>query len=361
MYKNEQCLVKQRRSNIELFRIITMLIIIAHHYVVNSGLLNYIPSKSYLEYKDLFLLVLGWGGKTGINCFVLITGYFMCKSNVTLLKFIKLLSEVIFYNLIIYFLFSFFGYQSITFDGLKNCIFPFFYVANGFTSCFLIFYLFIPYINKLINTITQKELERLIVLCLFVYTFLPSFLEATVVFNYITWYFVIYIIASYIRLYPKEIFTNKKITFLLFMFFLTLSIYSVISMAFNCIKMGIPVYECYFYVSDSNKVLALLTAVSAFIFFLNMDIRYSKLINMTASSIFGVLQIHTNSDTMRTWLWHDVCKNVEVYLNAHLLTMVMHAFFCITVIFISCTFIDQLRVFFIEKPYLKYLQSKLAR
>lgn len=46
MYKNEQCLVKQRRSNIELFRIITMLIIIAHHYVVNSGLLNYIPSKS---------------------------------------------------------------------------------------------------------------------------------------------------------------------------------------------------------------------------------------------------------------------------------------------------------------------------
>ena len=27
MYKNEQCLVKQRRSNIELFRIITMLII----------------------------------------------------------------------------------------------------------------------------------------------------------------------------------------------------------------------------------------------------------------------------------------------------------------------------------------------
>lgn len=26
-------------SNIELFRIITMLIIVAHHYVVNSGLL----------------------------------------------------------------------------------------------------------------------------------------------------------------------------------------------------------------------------------------------------------------------------------------------------------------------------------
>lgn len=28
----------KRSSNIELFRIITMLIIVAHHYVVNSGL-----------------------------------------------------------------------------------------------------------------------------------------------------------------------------------------------------------------------------------------------------------------------------------------------------------------------------------
>lgn len=30
---------KHRDSNLELFRIITMLLIVAHHYVVNSGLL----------------------------------------------------------------------------------------------------------------------------------------------------------------------------------------------------------------------------------------------------------------------------------------------------------------------------------
>lgn len=31
-------LLNQRESGIELFRIITMLVIVAHHYVVNSGL-----------------------------------------------------------------------------------------------------------------------------------------------------------------------------------------------------------------------------------------------------------------------------------------------------------------------------------
>ena len=33
---------KQRDSNLELFRIITMLLIVAHHYVVNSGLMEVI-------------------------------------------------------------------------------------------------------------------------------------------------------------------------------------------------------------------------------------------------------------------------------------------------------------------------------
>ena len=31
---------KERRSNLELFRIVTMVIIIMHHYVVNSGIIS---------------------------------------------------------------------------------------------------------------------------------------------------------------------------------------------------------------------------------------------------------------------------------------------------------------------------------
>ena len=59
-----------RNSNIELLRIVTMLMIIAHHYVVNSGLYH-LMSESSLNDNSLFLYLLGMWGKTGINCFII--------------------------------------------------------------------------------------------------------------------------------------------------------------------------------------------------------------------------------------------------------------------------------------------------
>lgn len=70
---------KPRNSNLELYRIIVMLLIIAHHYVVNSGLYEAIREAPMTASSSAMLLFGAWG-KTGINCFVLITGYFMCKS-----------------------------------------------------------------------------------------------------------------------------------------------------------------------------------------------------------------------------------------------------------------------------------------
>jgi len=74
---------KQRESNLELFRIISMLLIVAHHYVVNSGLT--LPegplATDPLSWRSIFLLLFGAWGKTGINCFMMITGYFKLQRN----------------------------------------------------------------------------------------------------------------------------------------------------------------------------------------------------------------------------------------------------------------------------------------
>ena len=63
--------VKQRESNLELFRIITMLLIVAHHFVVNSGLMDAdgVIASDPLSANSVFLLLFGAWGKTGINCF----------------------------------------------------------------------------------------------------------------------------------------------------------------------------------------------------------------------------------------------------------------------------------------------------
>lgn len=54
--ENKESLRGVRSSNIELFRILSMLIIVAHHYVVNSGLWACIDAQSNLHLQDYFLL-----------------------------------------------------------------------------------------------------------------------------------------------------------------------------------------------------------------------------------------------------------------------------------------------------------------
>ena len=57
---------KNRDSNIELLRIIMMIIIVGHHYIVNSGIMDVINSnivQSVSAIKDYFALVLDGVGK----------------------------------------------------------------------------------------------------------------------------------------------------------------------------------------------------------------------------------------------------------------------------------------------------------
>lgn len=330
-----------RSSNIELFRILSMLMIVAHHYVVNSGLMGCIGAQASLHFQDYFLLLFGWGGKTGINCFVLITGYFMCTSNITKKKFIKLLGEVYFYNIILWCTFFFTGYEAFSIKGFLEMVFPFFTVADNFTGCFLLFYLLIPFLNKLIHALTEKEHFLLMAWCIGVYVFLPSFAKANVVFNYVTWFSILYVIASYIRLYPRKWFCDVKITGSIAGVTLLLSWASIIVLAILSRVVGKGVGLCYFFVTDSNKVLALATGVSAFLFFKNLKIGYSKAINTIAASTFGVLLIHANSDTMRRWLWQDTVNNVGAYASGD---VVIHAIVSVILIYAGCTLIDIIRI-----------------
>ena len=118
-----------RDSNLELYRIITMLLIIAHHFVVNSGVMD----KAYeapLSANSIFLFLFGAWGKTGINCFIMITGYFMCKSRITLEKYVRLLSEIV-----IAVVFAVTGYG--TWREIIEAFFVIRYVDSGhFTACF---------------------------------------------------------------------------------------------------------------------------------------------------------------------------------------------------------------------------------
>ena len=75
---NKAVPVNPRNSNLELFRILMMLAIVAHHYVVNSGLLPVMAQKPN-SCQSIGLYLFGMWGKTGINCFFLLLG-FLCAN-----------------------------------------------------------------------------------------------------------------------------------------------------------------------------------------------------------------------------------------------------------------------------------------
>lgn len=323
---------KLRESNIELFRIVTMLVIVAHHYVVNSGL-TAADGPIYadpLSECSVFLLLFGAWGKIGINCFVLITGYFMCKSNITARKFVKLLLEVMFYKIIIQLIFWVSGYASVTLPSVINTILPVTAIEQNFTGTYLVFYLCIPFLNILIKNMNEKQHIRLLLLLCFIYVFFGTVKILPVDMNYVSWYTVLYLIASYIRLYPKNLFTNAR-------FWGGLTLTSVILCALSvmsCIWLGTILNRnmAYGFVTDSNTFLALLTGVSAFLFFKNLKLRYNKWMNAISASTFGVLLIHAHSDSMRQWLWKDFLNNTSFYNSPWLL---LHAIGSVMGVFIA--------------------------
>lgn len=346
---------KERSSNLELYRIIVMLLIVAHHYVVNSGLTS-VDGPIFadpLSVKSIFLFLFGMWGKTGINCFVLITGYFMCQNKITVKKFAKLLLEIYFYNIIIYFIFLFTGYSEFSFIDFVKMLLPITSVSYNFTPCYLLFFLCIPFLNILVHNMTEKQHLSLLALCCFMYVIIGTIPKFEVRFNYVTWFCVLFFIGSYLRLYPKNWFTNAKIWVTLTAISIIASICSVIVMLWlgNCLNhTGVQ----YWFVADSNKFLAVVTAVSSFMLFKNINMKNSKFINAVASSTFGVLLIHANSDTMRQWLWKDTLNNIGAYYSSF---TYLHAISAVLGVFFVCILIDQLRIHFVEKPIFDRLSN----
>lgn len=344
---------KQRDSNLELYRVIVMLLIVAHHYVVNSGLTNLIYEDP-LAGNSLFLLLFGAWGKTGINCFVLITGYFMCKSKITLKKFAKLFLEVVFYCVVIYVIFLLTGQHTVTFKGLLKMLWPITSIGSNFTGCFLTFYLFIPFLNILIHNLSEKQHLLLLLLCLAVYTVMGSMPIFSITMNYVTWYIILYFIASFIRLHPRKLFDSTKLWGWATGVCLVLSAGSVVAFTWLETKLGRIGLE-YYFLSDSNKILAVANGICSFLFFKNLKVKYSKLINIMGGSCFGVLLIHANSDTMRTWLWVKFLKNVSMFDSQWL---PVHAFCSVVGIFVVCLILDQVRIKWIEGPFFRLWDKK---
>ncbi len=324
-----------------------MFFIVAHHYVVNSGIVE-CYEFSNVTLNMVFLQLWGMWGKTAINVFVLISGYFMCTSSLTVRRFLKVYLEAKFYRIVIFFVLLLAGYETFGLKNLFKVVFGYIYgINNGFTSSFLAFYLFIPFYNLLISKMDKKQMQVFLGLLLGMFTMASTFFFNKTVFNYVGWYMTVYFIAAYIRIYGTWWMERKWICGGSLLVLVFASFASVLAVDFSGNRLGFQDY--YYMVADSNKLFALLVSVFAFLFFRNLKIGINRMINRIAASCFGVLCIHASSDAMRTFLWGDLFRVKEMYMVSFPV-LVFHAVGSALLVYIICTMIDMVRIQVVEKP-----------
>ena len=345
-----------RKSNIELLRIIGMLMIIAHHYVVNSGIMNaFEVGNTSMNY--IFLTLWGMWGKTGINVFILVSGFFMCTSSLTIRRYCKVLFEYFFYSIVIYLIMLLAGYETFGLNKLFDLLFGIFRYANGsgnFVYSFLIFYLFIPFINTFIRSITEAEYKKFILLLVFVFTILSTFFFNKDIFGEVFWFIAVYFIGAFIRLYPPVWADSFKASIRLLILSLALVYGSVVFMiAIGAVfKKG----SAYYFVYDANKLGAVLVSVMMFATFKNFSIGYSKVINLIAKTTFGVLLIHANSSAWRQFMWVDLL-HVDAFYSLPLIVLICRSVLITAGVFLSCSLIDMIRIYLIEKPVFDHFNT----
>lgn len=161
-----------------------------------------------------------------------------------------------------------------TVKGLVKILFPIMNIGDGFTSAYLVFYLFIPFLNILVQNMSEKQQVKILILCSFTYIFLGTMPGFSVTMNYVSWFMVLYLFASYIRLYTKKIYTNIRIWGIKLCLAIAFSIVSVLICAWLSMKYNAPL--AFLFVTDSNTFLAVLTGIFAFMFFKNLHIKYNK-------------------------------------------------------------------------------------
>lgn len=203
---------KQRNSNFELLRIISILLIIISH-ISWHGFAEEKTVYTWINNDfNRFILRCFNFGNLGVDLFIMISGYFLISSNFCInhifQKVFKLIGVTFFYSIIIYFSYIYFSNKTITFLEIRNAIFPILYEANWFISAYIILYLISPLINQGLKE--NKKTHKYILLLSIIFWVIPHTFMMTEFFaDEIPQFIMLYILGAYIKLYGKEL--NKQI------------------------------------------------------------------------------------------------------------------------------------------------------
>ena len=311
---------------------------------VNSG--NYGRNIMFLQLIQIF-------GSSANNVFLLISGYFMISSGVNYKRIVNLIAEQCLYAWSIAAVVYGFRILPLSVKEVVRAAFPFWFGYNWYVCCYVIFSCFIPFLNAYLRSISRETYRRLLLVSLFLWSFAYTF-KAT---NYmgtdfsIDHFFVVYMIGAYIRLYGihvEKIRNWGKVSACLL--FLTVASVILLGVGGYLLQVDRLVTNATFFATATN-ILNVCMTTSFFLAVLSAPPYFNRTINRIAKSVIGIFLLHFNPP-MGSILWDKISPNVNFLYSPFL---PVHALLKVSIVFLCCLLIDQIRIRWVEKPFMACL------
>lgn len=323
-----------RHVGIELLRIISMFMVVSLHFFIHGKFDS--SSDMYVNNESWIMASFS---TVSVNCYVLISGYFLCTSKFKLSRVVNVFASEWFYSIVSFVLLVALKLIDFSFGGLMGASLPL-TTDYWFVCAYIELLVFSPLLNYAIMHMSRRQFKLVIIMLIGVYCVFNNIvkfinpIEQTSGFG-VVWFICLYLSAAYIRLYYKSI--QKYYRYLL-LYLLTVIINYILH--FFTFKFG-QTYQIAMF-RDYNDVLVYLGALFLFIFFLNIKIDnkiISKIVCFIAPLTFGVYLIHENK-YVRDLLWGYI--NVDT-LNISGPIFIFIGIGLILAIFIVCVLLEFVR------------------
>ena len=162
---------KERESSFELMRILSMFFVVLYHFLISTGgsILNNSSGNVLVFWEWISMIII-----VHVNSFILSTGYFQYKQKFSWKKFFSLLIMGYMYKVIISIILQLVYHTPLSSVEILRTFSPFYFNNYWFLSVYLLLYLLSPYINILINKLSQKEHRNFIILLFIIFTIIPT-------------------------------------------------------------------------------------------------------------------------------------------------------------------------------------------
>ena len=339
-----------RNTSIELLRIISMIMIMFHHFAYHG---NFEWNFNEVTLPHLWYDFILMGGKVGVDIFVLISGYFLIENTEKLFqpkKLLKFWGQVVFYSIMTYLLSVMLRLNAFEIKQMIKVCLPITYPGWWFASTYFMLYLIHPFLNKLLHGLSKTEYQYLILMMVLCWSIIPTATTQLFESNSLLWFVTLYGIAGYVNLYGGNQKLQSKHYFSLY--FMVLFITYTVSTTF--LFLGTKKEEWSTHAIDFfeiERLPILLMAITLFMGFVTLKMNYHKWINMIASATFGVYLIH-DSSYIRYYLWTNIFK-INQYQDSTFL--ILYSILVVFILYVSCTMIDLIRKKLVEKPYMLFV------